>query len=329
MRNILNSATRNRKFNILTSPTHERYQSNLDCTNAEYYLFQSDGIKDWKNEYAKLPENHFILPKNYIPYGINFDFVLSQNKFGQYQKFISISKALNIPLLSLEHCMPDFRWSVQNRQQVANMRGDLNLYITNYSRNAWGDDKGIIIPHCINTEIFTPLLRSKRNNTILTVNNDYIQRDYCLGFKQFQRATKGLPVTIVGDTPGLSKAAKNIEELVNFYQTSSIFINCAHWSPIPMSLLEALSSGCACVSINACAISEYIEHGINGFLAKNDEEMRYYLELLLKNEDLATKLGNNARKTIVEKCSKEKFTNTWNNIFKSLHENQIRFRKNT
>ena len=273
-----------------------------------------------------MPNNHVLLPKNYLPYGLNFNFVLSQNKFGQYKPLSIIANELKIPLICLEHCTVDPRWNNQQKQEICKMVGNVNVFISQYSAKKWNLEKYHIIEHCVNTDVFM-LGNQKRNNKILVVANDFINRDAVLNFSQFKRITKNLGVTIVGNTPGLSEAAKDINELVNFYQTSRIFLNTAHHSPIPMSVLESMSCGCAVVSINACAIPEYIEHGVNGFLANNDDEMRHYLELLLRDEYLATKLGNNARETIIEKCSKEKFTQKWDQIFNTVYQNQIRFRK--
>lgn len=166
-----------------------------------------------------------------------------------------------------------------------------------------------------------------------TVNNDPSYVVYpgfvshnCLGFSQYKRVTEGLPTLPVGDTKGLSKAAKDVNELVGFYQTSRIFLNTAHISPVPMSLLEAMSCGCAAVSVRASAIPEFIQHGVTGFLYDTDKEARYYLELLLKDKDLACELGNNAVEYIKKKCSLDKFLEQWNEIFnksKQMYHGQV------
>lgn len=326
MRNILNVATKNGRFNILSASTHERYQSNMDNINADFYLYADEGIKGWTDKYARLPSNHYILPEKYIPFGVDFDFVLSQNRFGQFQKLAVIANQLKIPLITIEHTLPAPFWNAKFTQQVSEMRGLVDVYISEYSAKKWTDKPYLVIPHCIDNNKFQ-YSDQKRENVILSVANDFINRDYCLNFTQYKNVTNGLPTLPIGDTPGFSKPAESIDDLVKFYQNSRIFINTAHWSPIPMSLLEAMSCGCACVSINACAIPEYIEHGVNGFLANNDQEMREYLLVLLSNEELANELGSNAAKTIQEKCSKERFTSNWNNLLKGIYESQTIARK--
>lgn len=315
---ILSNVFTKSVFNCLTCPTHERTQSNMDFDFCNFYMFTGSNIKNWVFEYAELPQNHYLLPNNYIPYAIDFDFVLSQNKFGQFQVLSNISKELKCPLITIEHTLPMKEWSRKNFELIKSLKGDLNIYISKYSAEIWEDDNGYIMNHCVDSNVFKPK-NIERKNHILTVANDYINRDSVLNFSQYQKVTHGLPTLPIGDTPGLSKAAASVEELANFYASSRIFLNTAHWSPIPTSLLEAMSSGCACISCNTCAIPEYIDHGFNGLLARNDEEMREYLQLLLHDEDFAITLGENARNTILDKCSKESYHKKWYNVFKKIN----------
>ena len=153
------------------------------------------------------------------------------------------------------------------------------------------------------------------NINFLSVANDFINRDYCLNYKGWKRVTEGLPVRVVGDTPGLSEAAKDVSELVTEYQTSSVFFNSSTISPVPTSLIEAMSCGCAVVSTATCMIPEIIENGVNGFISNDEEELQSYIRQLLDDPSLAAKMGHAARQTVIEKFSEESFINNWNEIF--------------
>ena len=95
--------------------------------------------------------------------------------------------------------------------------------------------------------------------------------------------------------------------------------NMAQWEAADASvvLLEAMACGCAIVSTANCMIPEIIENGKNGLISNDPQELRGFLDLLLKNEDLAKELGANARKTIVEKYNLKRFTDNWNKLFYS------------
>jgi glycosyltransferase involved in cell wall biosynthesis len=323
---ILERSAEKSIYNILTAPTHERYETSLARTNHNFYGYMKKGVfkPNWNENFGKRPSNYHLLnndlEENQIPNWLDFDLVLSQNKFGQFQILSQIAQINHIPLVNVEHtaCMP--YWPEEQKQQLREMRGNVNVFITDWSLESWGwQDRGdtVVIPHCVDTELFKPDERLIRKNHILEVANDYIGRDYVLNFSQFKRVVldNKLPFRAVGDTKGLSVAPANINELVSEYKTSRIFINTHHISPIPTSLLEAMACGCAVVSCKTCAVPDYITHGVNGFMYSNDNEALEYLNLLLHDESLATKMGLAARKTIQEKCKVSRFVEQWSEVF--------------
>lgn len=309
-----------KQLNILTFPTHERYETQLAKTGHNFYAFRNNNVKNWNTKYASIPKNYHLLEPNKIPDDIEFDLILSQNKFGQFQIAQKLAYQLHLPIVSLEHTLPAPFWDEGVLQQTKKMNGVVNVFISDYSKTAWGyfndlDNDNAIIEHSIDTSLFNPGEVAKRKNHILSVNNDFINRDYCLNFKQYQEVTSELPTNPVGDTPGFSEPAKNTEDLIDKYRESKVFLNTAHISPIPTALLEAMACGCAVVSCNTCMVPEYIEPGYNGLLARSNEEMREHLTYLLANDALAYELGQNAVKTIKEKCSEDRFIEEWNNVF--------------
>ena len=328
MASAISSITRaaTRKFseplNILTFPTHERYETSLAKTGHNFYSYRAEGIKDWNTTHAPIPDNYHLLDKdlgeNQIPLHLDFDLVLSQNKFGQFQLAYPMAQKLHLPLVSLEHTLPVPYWSDEVKEQTRNMRGDVNVFISNYSIADWGwDSKSdtTVITHGVDSELFQPDDSLGRENQVLSVVNDWINRDWCCGFGIWQNVIQNLPFHVVGDTPGLSEVASSTEELVKTYQSNRIFLNTSTISPVPTALLEAMSCGCAVVTTATCMIPEIIEHGVNGFISNDEEELKQHLVELLNDEDLAKRLGKEARKTIVENFSQEKFALKWDSLF--------------
>jgi glycosyltransferase involved in cell wall biosynthesis len=338
---ILRAAKRqdDEPLNILTFPTHERYETGLCMTGHNFYAYRADGIKDWSTQYGPTPSNYVLLNKHLkdhqVPPYVEFDLVLSQNKFGQFQVAAQLATQMHLPLISLEHTLPMPQWPMGLREQLRNMRGDLNLFISEYSLGEWGwDDRGDtqVIHHMVDTDVFKPIegcesefgpgmgciYTEPRKPHILSVVNDWINRDWCCNYKGWERITKGLPVKVLGDTPGLSKPAGSIAELVREYQESLIFLNTSTISPVPSVLLEAMACGCAVVSTATCMIPEIIEHGVNGFISNSEAELRSCCQILLNDPKLANEFGQAARKTVLEKFSKQKFLSNWNAFFRSV-----------
>jgi glycosyltransferase involved in cell wall biosynthesis len=324
---ITRAATRrpDEPLNILTFPTHERYQSGLAKTNAVYYMVRSPHVKDWNATYAPLPANHILLNPSrgdkQVPPDVDFDLVLSQNKFGQFQIAEQFARKLHLPLVSLEHTLPVPSWSRAQLESLRGMRGDLNLFISEYSVGQWGwdpkDPTVRVIHHGIDTETFSPNdMMCDRKPHLLSVVNDWVNRDWCCGFKLWQEVSKDLPVCVVGATPGLSEPAKSVHDLVMKYRSSSVFLNTSLISPVPTALMEAMSCGCAVISTANCMIPSIIKNGINGFISNNPAELRAYCRRLLTDVDLAASMGAAARQTIIDRFSQEKFVANWDSLLR-------------
>ena len=324
---IIRQATKktDEPYIVLTAPTHEAYETNLCKSNAIFYALNHKGFKTWNPKYRPLPANY--IPVDSIPDGIQFDLVLSQNKFGQYQVLSDIARALHLPLISLEHTLPVPMWGRDIREGCVNMRGDINVFISEYSINEWQfnnfDPTVRVVKHGIDTEQFKPDESKKRKPYIFSCVNDWVNRDWCCGFTIWQKIINGkntLPTFVLGDTPGLSRPASSTEELINEYQTSAVFLNTSTISPVPTVLLEAMACGTPVVTTATCMIPEIIEHGVNGLMSNDINELRSYCELILSDEDLAKRLGENARKTIVEKFNANRFAEDWNKLFLEASE---------
>jgi len=319
---ILRAAHREdgKPLNILTFPTHERYETGLCLTGHRFWAVRAPGIKDWNRTYAPLPTNYVLLNADLgdhqIPPELDFDLVLSQNKFGQFQKAIRFSHRFQLPLVSLEHTLPYPSWGKGRRQLLREMKGHVNVFISDFSRKEWGWDEqqAEIIHHGIDTDLFSPAEVEKKRH-ILSVVNDWVNRDWCCGFELWRKTAGGLPVHVVGDTPGLSKPAKSTADLVAAYREARIFLNTSLISPVPTALLEAMSCGCACVSTANCMIPEVIEHGKNGLISNDPLVLRKYLERLLADSSLVAELGAAARRTILTRFSMPSFTSNWHTLF--------------
>jgi hypothetical protein len=243
------------KYNILTFPTHERYETSLCKTGHEFYSLNIQNMKKWNSDQTPIPANYHILPENQICDYLNYDFILVQSKFGQFQLAKDINQQLSLPIVCLEHTMPIPNVMDQSQvQQMRSMSGDLNVFISNFSKKQWGMD-GLVVHHGVDTNTFSQN-DSVKNDCVLTVANDFINRDYCLNYSGWKRITNGMKTRLIGDTKDLSKPAKSVEDLVSEYNSCSVYFNSSTFSPIPTSLLEAMACGCAVVSTATCMIPD-------------------------------------------------------------------------
>jgi glycosyltransferase involved in cell wall biosynthesis len=296
----------------------------MAATGHNFFAWRGPGIKDWNRVFAPVPSNYTLLngeggEAQMLP-NIAYDLVLCQNKMGQFPIAKQLASKLHIPLIHLEHTLPHPEWDGGIVRRMKQMSGDTNVFISDYSRQAWlyEEQEGVVIEHGVDTTLFQPPPPEFfRRPVILSVVNDWINRDYCCGFYLWKEITKDLPCYAVGDTPGLSSPAQNTAELVFRYQQHSIFINTATASPIPTVLLEAMACGCAVVSTENPMTTNVIQNGVNGFISNDKTTMRQSLERLLASPDLCRKLGEQARKTVEDRHSLSSFVSNWNNVLYS------------
>ena len=91
------------------------------------------------------------------------------------------------------------------------------------------------------------------------------------------------------------------EDIAFEYRKSSIFVMSSRYEGMPLALLEAMSSGLACVSFRCPnGPSDIINDGIDGFLAKNGDidDLSSKIEKLICNESLRREIGMRARDSI-------------------------------
>lgn len=91
------------------------------------------------------------------------------------------------------------------------------------------------------------------------------------------------------------------EEIAIEYGKSSIFVMSSRYEGMPLALIEAMSSGLACVSYNCPnGPSDIINDGIDGFLAKNGDidDLATKMESLMCDESLRKEMGVTAKQNI-------------------------------
>lgn len=340
IQSILRRATRseNEPFNILCMCAHERYESSMAKTGHSFYAIRAAGLvkQGWNTDYAPIPDNYTMLPMSkdslVVPPWLSFDMILSQHKAGQFQIAQQISKQLQIPLISMEHRLPTPGAGHGEKSQAYAMQGDINVFVSEYQREAWGfdEDFGEVNYTGIDTDVFVPPTGDcdyQREPWALSVVNDWINRDIFCGFSLWREVTGFpspspiIPHRILGDTPGLSQVAPDIPTLVEFYQRAGLYLNTTLASTLPTVILEAMACGCPVVSTDTCLIPKIIiEHGVNGFVGSTPDELRKYSLELLNNPILAKKMGEAGRKTVEEKFSQPRFIQKWNDIFQKASE---------
>ena len=131
---------------------------------------------------------------------------------------------------------------------------------------------------------------------------------------------KDIPHLILGINPGIenSRAAENWEDLKNCLQKYRVFF--ATYDPnfqemfAPMSQLEAMATGMPVVATPHP--KSIIVDGENGFVSDDPAVLREKILLLLNNHELAKRLGEKARQTVINLYGFDKYKTEWEYILR-------------
>lgn len=311
------------KLNILTFATHERYEETLCKTGHNFYSFNYG--KQWDTTYAPVPSNYHIIDK--LPNWIDIDLVLSHTSCNRIQVAHDLLSGIaggykNIPVPILRHChvLPDIRFdTAEEVQSFRQIPVDYTSFISNFNRDSWGfaDDNSFVVEHGVDTDFWHPSNDGPEIKGCLSVVNEFPTRNWCCGFELWKEVTQDMPSFIVGKCtthPNFSKPAQTREELRNYYQRARLFLNTSLHSPVPTVMLEAMSCGCPVVTTGTCMIPEIIQHGVNGIIANDASDLKFWCRELLDKPELANKIGENGRKTIEQKYNIDRFVDNWNKL---------------
>jgi glycosyltransferase involved in cell wall biosynthesis len=312
IRTILSANEDKKRLNILViGATHERYEQQLCLTGHKFYSY-NDSIKQWNTQYGAKPENYIVL--NAIPSYIRPDLVLTHVSGNRLETANELANHFGVNVIRHTHTLPE---SIQEKESFHWQSAHIDTFISDYSRKAWGAE-GIVINHGLDTEFWRPVEIDKTNE-ILSVVNHIATRDWACGFKIYQKIKESCPdkkFVILGNNPGLSLPSASLKSLRGSYCKSMIFLNTSQFSPIPMSVLEAMACGALVISSNTCMIPEIIKHNRNGLLANTSEEFVKCIEFAIDNPEKSAIMRDNARQTIVESFNINQFIDNWNNVFR-------------
>jgi len=174
-----------------------------------------------------------------------------------------------------------------------------------------------VIPTTIDMERYNPKIDDSRDKAIigwigLAYNLNFLKslenvfRKLSKKYKISLKVISGRPLEIGGVEVIFKKWSYDSE--VEDLQSIDIGImplseNEWSWGKCGLKLLQYMAIGLPSVSSPIGVNNEIVNDGINGFLAKNDEEWFEKLSALIEDKNLRKEMGLNGRKTVEEKYS--------------------------
>ncbi len=218
-------------------------------------------------------------------------------------------------------------------------------YMAHEARSTLGIEKEIhVIPNFVDHELYQPAPCQLIDNplpraiTLIHVSNfrpvkriEDLIYSMCIITKQEPNAQ----LILVGDGPERHRIERLIDRLdirknilVTGYRSdvadmmncADAMVLCSETESAPLTILEGMSCGLPVIATNVGGIPEQVQDGVNGYLVpvKHPEEIAEAALRLNADEKLLNRMGENARKTVMEKYTKDKVLKQYLEVYESL-----------
>ena len=176
----------------------------------------------------------------------------------------------------------------------------------------------VYIPHGFDPDEFKNI-PGERNGRILSVSSKFKERGKILGLGMFLHVSKSTQLCdLYGhDNNDLAEDcgfANTFEDLISIYNRYSVYLNTTIESAMPRSRAEAMMCGMPIVTTSHYDISEYIEHGHNGFIADNSSDMIKACQKILKEKKCFEEMSLRSRETALKHFHIRDYLKKWNNL---------------
>ena len=310
----------NRPLNILCINHKETYQVALAKTGHNLYFMHHPKLPPWNTAIRPIPDNCHLLVGDdksaQLRYDVDLDLIICQDRAKQYPILLQVAKQLSCPMLNLEYSLTPPDADPYYVESLMYQPYNLTVFPSEFVTDSWGadieDEEVKIIPHGIDTDFFTGWTGG--DGKVLTIVNNYQQRNNTMGFDLFTQLTKCFAMNPFGQTQGVSRATKDVNELLNLYQKASVFVNTSTWHACPVVLLEAMSVGCPVVTTDSTVLAEIVEDGVNGFIANDIDTMKVKIQKILDDPEMAKEMGQKARQTIIDGFGSGQFIKNWQEV---------------
>ena len=225
-----------------------------------------------------------------------------------------------LPRVFLEHNTPKPD-AVNTCHPFADPEG-LLVHVTRYNRLMWdnGDTPTATVEHSV---AISPGARASFElpRGIVVVNGPR-KRPRIAGYDLFLAARERVPLDIVGmETDALGGHGdvpyRDLHHLVGRYR---FLYSPMRYTSLPLAVIEAMTLGLPVVALATTELPTVIENGVTGFVSNDPDELVERMLLLLADEELARRLGDNARRVAEARFGLDRFRRDWNGAFALARE---------
>lgn len=311
------------RLNILIWHIHGSYLNALARVDHNWYVPTKPGKPEGyggRGHTFDLTDNVIEVPAERVR-DLELDLIVYQtprNLFHDHFDILSTQQQL-LPKIYLEHNTPKPD-AVHTRHPAIDADGGrcgappLLVHVTHFNRLMWdnGDLRTIVIEHSVAID---PALRYRGSmERGITVANGIEKRPRIAGYDIFMDVREKVPLDAVGmgteqyggfgDVP-----YRDLHRLVGEYR---FLFSPIRYTSLPLAVVEAMTLGMPVVALATTEVPSVIQDGETGFVSCDVGRLIDDMHLLLRDSAQAHRIGENARRTALERFGLDRFTREWN-----------------
>lgn len=192
------------------------------------------------------------------------------------------------------------------------------VHVTHFNRMMW--DNGPIPTTVIEHGVTAPTVayNGELAKGVVVINN-LPSRGRLLGLDLFLEARKHLPLDLVGMGTGELGLGEVLHpQLPLFVSRYRFFFNPIRWTSLGLAICEAMMLGIPVVGMATTELSSVIQNGVSGYIHTDIHYLVDKMKGLLQDRRLAVQLGQEGRRTALERFSIQRFTAEWQSLFEQV-----------
>jgi len=295
---------------ILKYPWHVGHDYELSKLDAQYF-FLADTSRSWSTQQRPVPENVRFVSSTATPETDLMILHVDQwilDEPAKLRLFEQWRDRYTGPKVVINHgCNLDDGCSTEAMQQLV---GDLPVVCnSSTAHRLWELPNSRYVRHGMSADEWSATDYSDHRAVIIQAHDIDRHPEY-RNASGVAAVEKKVPLTWVGRDVKFS----SFSAYRDFLGHASIYFNPSHASPNPRARTEAMLCGMAVVTTDTHGESEYIEHGVNGYVSNDLDELAECLRELLADRALAERIGRAGRETAQNIFSSEAFLERWRQL---------------
>lgn len=308
-----------RPLNILTWHVHGSYLNSLARIPHNWYLPVKEGRPlgyGGRGQTFDLPETVREVAADAVR-ELDLDLIIFQSpqNYLEDQYEILSREQRKRPKIYIEHNTPQPHPT--DSKHVVDDGDVLLVHVTHFNRLMW--DCGVtptrVIEHSVAID---PAARySGQLQRGIVVVNGIQDRPRIAGYDLLLEAREQVPLDVAGMQTEAFGGLGDIpyRDLHARMAAYRFLYSPIRYTSLPLAVIEAMTIGMPVIALATTELPTVIENGKHGYVSANPEELIGHMQRLLKDEEEARALGENARKLAQERFSMERFCQDWNALF--------------